>query len=216
MLAADARSSGVIDGGLPRLASTLAENAALAGSDAAVEGRCLGPFKLRHLLGRGGMGEVWLAQRVDGDFSQDVALKLCQRGIGGGDMLRRFVQERRILADLSHPGIARFIDGGVGETGAPWFAMEFVEGLALTEFARQRGLDVRQRVALLAEVAEVVAYAQTHLVVHRDLKPSNILVDAEGRVRLLDFGIAKLMQDDRDVRETATGMRAMSPAYAAP
>ena len=216
MLAADAGESGVIDRGLQPLASTLA---AAAGQDAvadAAEGRRIGPFSLSHLLGRGGMGEVWLARRVDGDFSQDVALKLCRRGLAGDEMLRRFVQERRILADLSHPGIARFIDGGVGESGAPWFAMEYVVGLTLTEFARQRHLDVRQRVALLAEVAETVAYAQAHLVVHRDLKPSNILVDADGRVRLLDFGIAKLLQEDRDAGETATGMRAMSPSYAAP
>jgi serine/threonine-protein kinase len=216
MLAADAGAGGIIDDGLPRLASTLAADLAEEDADVAIEGRRVGPFELRQLLGRGGMGEVWLARRMEGDFSQDVALKLCRRGMGGEDMRRRFVQERRILAELSHPGIARFIDGGVGASGAPWFAMEYVAGASLTEFARDRHLDVRQRVALMAEVAEVVAYAQAHLVVHRDLKPSNILVDADGRVRLLDFGIAKLLQDDLDARETATGMRAMSPSYAAP
>lgn len=216
MLAADANASGVIDRGLAGLAATLAPDIGDGSVGPAAQGRRIGPFVLMRLLGRGGMGEVWLAQRKDGDFSQEVALKLCRRGMDSEDMLRRFVQERRILADLSHPGIARFIDGGVGDQGAPWYAMEYVDGMSLTEHARAHGFGVRQRIALMADVVEVVAYAQTRLVVHRDLKPSNILVDTAGRVRLLDFGIAKLLQDDRDVGATATGLRAMSPAYAAP
>jgi serine/threonine-protein kinase len=215
MLRADARASGVIDQGLPAMAPTIAEPAGIA-HGATNEGRRVGPFVLRRLLGRGGMGEVWLAQRIEGDFRQDVALKLVRRGMDSEELQRRFVRERRILAELSHPGIARFIDGGVGDDGAPWYAMEHVEGVPLTEFARASALNVRERVALLAQVAETVAYAQTRLVVHRDLKPSNILVDAQRRVRLLDFGIAKLLDDDGDAEQTATGVRAMSPAYAAP
>ncbi|MEO8461120.1 MAG: serine/threonine-protein kinase [Dokdonella sp.] len=216
MLAADARSSGVLDQGLPLLAATLAPDRGACTAEVANEGRCIGPFTLIRLLGRGGMGEVWLARRKEGDFDQEVALKLRRSGMESDDMLRRFVQERRILADLSHPGIARFIDGGVSEQGALWYAMEYVEGDTLTDYARSHHLGVRERVTLMADVAEVVAYAQTHLIVHRDLKPSNILVDGEGRIRLLDFGIAKLLQGDHDARATATGVRAMSPAYAAP
>jgi serine/threonine-protein kinase len=176
----------------------------------------VGPFTLDRLLGRGGMGEVWLAARDEGGFRQEVALKLLKRGMDSEDLLRRFVQERRILAGLSHPSIARFIDGGVGDDGAPWYAMEYVDGVPVTDHARTKALDVRARVALVAEVAEAVAYAQNRLVVHRDLKPSNILVDAQGRTHLLDFGIAKLLEAGADADATATGLRAMSPAYAAP
>ena len=214
MLAAD-DGSGVLDRGMAAMASTIAESLS-AGVPESAAGRRVGPFSLERLLGRGGMGEVWLAAREEAGFRQEVALKLLKRGMDSEDLLRRFVQERRILAGLSHPGIARFIDGGVGYDGAPWYAMEYVEGVPLTEHARQRALDVRARVELVAAVAEAVAYAQNRLVVHRDLKPSNILVDPQGRVRLLDFGIAKLLDEAPDAGATATGVRAMSPAYAAP
>jgi serine/threonine-protein kinase len=216
MLEAD-DGSGVLDRGMAAMAATVAGDLAPGSRPAdGAQGRRVGPFVLGHLLGRGGMGEVWLATRSEGDFQQQVALKLLKRGMDSEDLLRRFVQERRILAGLSHPGIARFIDGGVGDDGAPWYAMEYVEGVPLTEHARALGLDVRARIDLVASVAEAVAYAQNRLVVHRDLKPSNILVDAQGRVRLLDFGIAKLLDEAPGVEATATGVRAMSPAYAAP
>jgi serine/threonine protein kinase len=216
MLAAD-DGSGVLDHGIAAMAATVAGelDPGARGADGA-RGRRIGAFALERLLGRGGMGEVWLATRSEGDFQQQVALKLLKRGMDSADLLRRFVQERRILAGLSHPGIARFIDGGVGDDGAPWYAMEYVEGVPLTEHARTRGLDVRARIDLVASVAEAVAYAQNRLVVHRDLKPSNILVDPQGRVRLLDFGIAKLLDEAPGADATATGVRAMSPAYAAP
>jgi serine/threonine-protein kinase len=218
MLAADASDDGVLDRGIAAMASTIAESlsATPVGVPAPSAGRRVGPFTLQRLLGRGGMGEVWLAARDEGGFRQEVALKLLKRGMDSEDLLRRFVQERRILAVLSHPNIARFIDGGLGDDGAPWFAMEYVDGVALGEHARDRGLGVRERVVLVAEAAEAVAYAQNRLVVHRDLKPSNILVDGQGRVRLLDFGVAKLLDESPDAGATATGVRAMSPAYAAP
>jgi serine/threonine-protein kinase len=216
MLAAD-DASGVLDRGMQAMAPTVVGG--LEPRPSAVEdatGRRVEPFVLERLLGRGGMGEVWLAAREQDGFRQQVAVKLLKRGLDGDDLVRRFTQERRILAALSHPGIARFIDGGVGEDGVPWYAMEYVEGESLAEHARARALGVRERVALVAEVAEAVAYAQNRLVVHRDLKPSNILVDAQGRVRLLDFGIAKLLDEAPDATATATGLRAMSAAYAAP
>lgn len=216
LLAADAMGSGVVDRGLGGVAASLANAIAGQNTQDSTQPKVMGSFLLDRVLGRGGMGEVWLAHRVDGDFRQQVALKVCRRGLDGSEMRRRFVQERRILAELSHPGIARFIDGGVSEDGTPWYAMEYVEGQMLTEYARLHHLEVRERVRLIAEVAEAVAYAQARLVVHRDLKPSNILVDDEGRVHLLDFGIAKLLGEGQNNAETATGMRALSPAYAAP
>lgn len=179
-------------------------------------GQSIGPFLLERLLGRGGMGDVWLAHREADGFRQDVALKLLRVGPHAAELKRRFAQERRILADLSHPGIARFIDGGVTADGTPWYAMEYVDGLPIGEYVQTQTPEVRQRVVLLAEVAEIVAHAQSRLVVHRDLKPSNILVDRDGRPRLLDFGIAKMLEGGLEPSETATGLRALSPAYAAP
>lgn len=179
-------------------------------------GQQLGPFRLLHRVGRGGMGEVWLAERRSDDLLQRVAVKLLQRGQADQELQLRFVRERRILASLDHPGIARFIDAGLTPDGLPYYVMEYVDGCSLTRHAAEQGLGLRQRVQLLAEVCDAVAYAQQRLVVHRDLKPGNILVDVDGRVRLLDFGIAKLLEDQADLELTATGLQVMSPAYAAP
>lgn len=217
MLTADAESDGMLERGADILAATML-GARSRAPGLAVEGRAgqvFGSFVLRSQLGAGGMGEVWLADRQGDDFQQEVALKLLRRGAESVDSLRRFQQERRILAELSHPNIARFIDGGVQE-GQPWYAMTRVEGEPITDYARRQGLDVRRRVELMLPVCEAVAFAQSRLVVHRDLKPSNIMVDSDGHPQLLDFGIAKLLELPADVRETATGFRALSPAYAAP
>jgi eukaryotic-like serine/threonine-protein kinase len=219
MLRADAASSGVLDHGVKVLATELvgAEEAAAIGT--LKSGDQIGAFVVQRLLGRGGMGEVWLAERKrekDSDsFVQQVALKLLKRGMDSEAISARFVQERKILAELNHPHFARFIDGGISQDGRLYFAMEYVDGVNLREHAIAKNLTVRERVRLLAEVAEAVAYAQNHLVVHRDLKPSNILVDATGAVRVLDFGIAKLL-GERAPNDTQTGMHALSPAYAAP
>jgi serine/threonine-protein kinase len=176
-----------------------------------------GPFRLVRELGRGGMGVVWLAERADGQFQQRVALKVLKRGMDSDEILRRFLAERRILASLEHPHIARLQDGGISEHGQPYFAMEYVDGAPLLQHCDERGLGIGARLGLFSRVAEAVAYAHQKLVVHRDLKPSNILVSASGEVKLLDFGIAKLLDpaapdDDR----TATGLRMVTPAYGSP
>lgn len=178
-------------------------------------GEMAGPFTLRRLLGRGGMGEVWLAERQDADFKQRVAVKLIQSGGEQGELLRRFLIERRILSRLSHPNIARLVDGGRTSAGELYLAMEYVEGVPLDVYVRERGLKPRPRVELLLKVCEAVACAQDRLVVHRDLKPANILVDAAGEPRVLDFGIARLLSQD-DSESTQVADRAFTPAYAAP
>ena len=177
------------------------------------------PYRFLHVVGRGGMGTVYRAERADGQFEQSVALKLVHPGaLGTRGILDRFLRERRILARLEHPNIARLLDGGVTEAGVPYFAMEFVEGERITDHADRAGLAVEERLALFEQVCEAVAYAQTRLVVHRDLKPSNILVTAGGMVKLLDFGIARILSpDDTASRElTIDGVSAFTPEYAAP
>ncbi|MEZ5441112.1 MAG: serine/threonine-protein kinase [Lysobacterales bacterium] len=216
LLDADALTHQPLDRGMATERVDSRDEADSASWTRARAGSSYGGFVLSTLIGRGGMGEVWLAEREQEGFVQRVALKLLRSGLDSDDLLRRFLQERRILAELSHPHIARFIDGGVGPDGQPWYAMDFVEGEPITQHAANHALSVRERVELLLEVAETVAYAQSRMVVHRDLKPSNILVSAQGRAHLLDFGIAKLLQPERDHHDTMTGLTAMSPAYAAP
>ncbi len=214
MLDRDIEPSGPLDRGLSAL--HLAQTQSSTPKAIAVGDR-IGGFTLGQLLGRGGMGEVWLAERVQQGFGQRVALKVLHAGLVHPDLTRRFLQECRILAQLSHPRIAGFIDGGVSEEGRPWYAMAYVEGEPLNTFVARTRLDVRARIRLLVDIAEPLAHAQAQLVVHRDLKPSNILVDADGHAHLLDFGIAKLLDAEGfDSAETATGLRALSPAYAAP
>jgi serine/threonine-protein kinase len=216
MLAADP-GRGPLDAPLELAAATVVAGVAVVPRPAHEAGRTVGGFVLERLLGRGGMGEVWLAARDRGGVRQAVALKLLRAGMDRDDLRARFAQEGRILATLSHPAIARFIDAGVDDDGAPWYAMAYVEGVPIDRHVRERRLDLRARIALIATVAEAVAHAQSHLVVHRDIKPSNVLVDAAGRPHLLDFGIAKLLEaGPASATETATGLRALSPAYAAP
>jgi Tol biopolymer transport system component len=178
-------------------------------------GERLGPFRVVGDLGRGGMGAVYAAERVDGGFAQQVAIKVLRRGLDSEDVLRRFLTERSILARLEHPNIARLIDGGVTADGLPWFAMERVDGHAVTRVADERALPLRERLCLFLEVCDAVAFAHAERVVHRDLKPSNVLVDKRGQVKLLDFGIAKLLEPDA-AGHTRTAAAPMSPRYAAP
>ena len=173
-----------------------------------------GPWRLVERIGRGGMGEVWRAERAAGGFDQRAAVKLVRPGLGDA-LVERFRVERRILAGLDHPAIARLFDGGTASDGRPYLATELVEGRPVTACADARRLGVNDRLALFAEVCEAVAYAHARLVVHRDLKPSNVMVTDGGRVKLLDFGIAKLLDDDGGGL-TQTGRPVLTPAYAAP
>ncbi len=179
-------------------------------------GTCVGPYRLIELLGRGGMGEVWRAERVDGQFEQQVALKLIRSGLLHGMARERFLRERQILARLSHPNIAGLLDGGVTAEGSPWFAMGLVEGQPLRSWCDSRRLSVAERTTLFLDVCAAVDYAHRNLVVHRDLKPTNILVDEAGTVKLLDFGIAKLLEEDDNPELTRVGPAGMTRRYAAP
>ncbi len=174
----------------------------------------IGNFRVTEVLGRGGMGEVFLGERDDGQFVQRVALKVIQHHAPG--LVRRFLEERRILAGLEHPGIARLIDGGVTAQGRPYLAMELVKGKSLDQYCDAQGLGLDQRLDLFRSVCEAVTYAHQHLVVHRDLKPSNIMVTDDGRVKLLDFGIAKVLTPSDAPGLTRTGESVMTPEYAAP
>ncbi|NNF57853.1 MAG: serine/threonine protein kinase [Rhodothermaceae bacterium] len=183
-------------------------------------GQRIGPYRIVHSVGEGGMGEVVLGERADGAFAQTVALKLVKPGMDTRAVIRRFEAERQILAQLNHPSIAKLLDGGTTGQGRPWFAMEYVEGEPITAYCQQRGSSLEVRLALFEQVCAAVAHAHARLVVHRDLKPSNVLVTeeegAQPRVKLLDFGIAKVLGADDDLLLTATGVRPMTRAYAAP
>ncbi|MBO6574337.1 MAG: serine/threonine protein kinase [Rhodothermales bacterium] len=174
----------------------------------------IGPYRIVGELGRGGMGTVHLAERV-GDYEMEVAIKVLPPALAGTKARERFVAERRILARLQHPGIARLLDGGWTEDGRPYIVMERVDGMSIRDYVGDRS--VNERLELFLQVADAVQYAHRHLVVHRDLKPTNILVSREGRVKLLDFGIAKLLDDDDSTESlTRTGERLLTPDYASP
>jgi serine/threonine protein kinase len=176
----------------------------------------IGPYKVLREIGRGGMATVFIAMRDDDEFRQRVAIKVV-RGALGTDALRRFRSERQILASLEHPSIARLLDGGTTPEGVPYLVMEYVEGVPIDQYCDTHGLAIRERVALIARVCDAVNHAHHSLVVHRDIKPSNILVTADGTPKLLDFGIAKLLENDADLEpHTQTGFRALTPEYASP
>lgn len=180
----------------------------------AMLGRRIGVWRVQDSIGSGGMGSVYLVERADGDFRQQGALKLIRAGWDADQLLERFRAERRILAGLNHPGIASLLDGGETDDGAPYLVMEYVDGQAIGSYCDARQLGINERLRLFLAVADAVAHAHRNLVVHRDLKPSNILVDRDGRVKLLDFGIAKFLE--RDAESTGTGQRLFTPGYAAP
>jgi eukaryotic-like serine/threonine-protein kinase len=182
---------------------------------ASVSGMRFGPFIAGDELGRGGMAVVYRAARSDGSFAQTVALKLLHAGTRSRAGSHRFLRERRVLARLEHPNIARLIDAGVADDGRLWLAMEFVDGADLHTACAAQSLPTTRRIQLLAEVCDAVSYAHSRLVLHRDLKPANIRLGLDGRPRLLDFGIARLL-DETDPQSTATGFQLLTPRYAAP
>ncbi|WP_341889454.1 serine/threonine-protein kinase [Variovorax sp. YR752] len=187
---------------------------------ATLAGQRLGAYTLVAPLGAGGMGSVWLARRSDGRFDGEVALKLLNMALIGGGGAARFAREAQALARLDHPNIARLLDAGVGASGQPYLVIERVDGTAITRWCDERSLGVAARLALLIEVLAAVEHAHQRLVLHRDLKPDNILVTPEGRVKLLDFGIAKLLDDPAQPAApsalTQQAGRAFTPDYAAP
>jgi len=191
----------------------------LAAADGPLAPSHIGAYEVLRELGHGGMGTVYLARRAGGDFEQRVAIKLVRRGLDTAYVLRRFRNERQILAGLDHPYIARLYDGGTAADGQPYFVMEYVEGQTLIESCAQRSLGLRERIELFRKVCAAVQYAHRNLVVHRDLKPGNILVTDECVPKLLDFGLAKLLVSEgrADATEvTGLGLRAMTVAYASP
>ncbi len=175
----------------------------------------IGAWRVVRELGRGGMGTVYLVERADGTFTMTAALKLLRRGLDTDDLLARFRDERQILATLEHPNIARLLDGGATDDGRPWLAMEYVPGHTLLEACERRGLDRAARLKIFRKLIDAVAYAHRNRVVHRDLKPGNVLVSESGEPKLLDFGIAKVLEPHGDQR-TRTGAMLLTPAYASP
>ncbi|HEX2166567.1 MAG TPA: serine/threonine-protein kinase, partial [Longimicrobiales bacterium] len=179
-------------------------------------GTRIGPYRLLNEVGRGGMGTVYLAERADAEFEKRVALKVVRRGMDTDDVLLRFRYERQILASLEHPYIARLYDGGAAPDGRPYLVMEYIEGEPITRYAERHQLSMDERLRLFTAVCGAVAFAHRNLIVHRDIKPSNILIGSDDSPKLLDFGIARLL--DPAAPDTApltrTGLRLLTPEYA--
>lgn len=182
-------------------------------------GKQIGAFKITEQIGSGGMGAVYKAERARGDFSQQVAIKIVHHGLKSQDTVKRFQMEQQILAALHHPHIAALYDGGVTANGLPFLVMEYVDGLPMDEYCDRNRLTVHERLDLFRDICSAVEYAHSNLIIHRDLKADNIFVDADGRVKILDFGIAKLLDhqmSDIELLETRPGQKFWTPAYAAP
>jgi Tol biopolymer transport system component len=182
-------------------------------------GKLAGPYRLIEEIGQGGMGSVYRAVRADDNLKRNVAIKVIRRGMNSEFILRRFRHERQALAALDHPNVARLLDGGMTDDGLPYFVMEYIEGKPIDEYCDEHRLDTRARLRMFQQVCAGVQCAHDHKIVHRDIKPGNILVDAEGCPRLLDFGIAKILDPDLSTQSldpTATVLRLMTPEYASP
>lgn len=213
MLKADADAEGVLDHPLPIDEYTNDSPPQLLAS-----GEQVGPWRIVSELGRGGMGVVYLAERADGTYEQQVALKVIRGGMLGAEMEPRFGRERRILGRLQHPNIARLIDAGTSAGGWPFLVMELVHGEPITTWSMRNKLSIKERLRLILQVCDALQHAHRNLVVHRDLKPGNILVADDGTVRLLDFGVARLLAgpDDNEMKLTRGGFVPLTPQYAAP
>jgi serine/threonine protein kinase/tetratricopeptide (TPR) repeat protein len=207
LLDADAAGASIVDEPLGNVAGRVM-------AELAPPGVTFGPYRVERLIGEGGMGVVYLAERSD--LHSRAAVKVLRDAWLSPARRERFAAEQRMLAQLNHPGIARLYDAGTLADGTPWIAMEHVEGVSLVEYCREHRCSLRERLRLFREVCDAVGHAHRHLIVHRDLKPSNIMVTADGTVKLLDFGIAKQLEPDVAGDVTRTGMRPMTPAYAAP
>ncbi len=178
-------------------------------------GETISHYKIIEEIGIGGMGVVYKAIRDDGEFEQKVAIKLTNRGLFSDELLRRFKTERQILANLEHPNIVKLLDGGITNDKTPYFVMEYIEGIPLNVYCRENKLEINQRLKLFTQICEAVGYAHRNLIVHRDLKPNNILVTKDGQVKLLDFGIAKILDND-SLSQTVTQNAPLTPAYSSP
>ena len=217
LLAADAVGS-VLDQRVPNLRMAVAAEW-VRDNEAAPVGSTIGCWRMQRELGRGGMGVVMLAERVDGQFEQRVALKLIKRGMDSEAVLKRFLRERQILARLSHPNIARLLDGGLSVDGRPYFVMEYVEGAPILEYCAAHSLGLRARLECALQICAALQFAHRQLIVHLDIKPSNVIVTGRGEVKLLDFGIAKLLDDGTAAPplQTRTHLqRPFTPGYASP
>ncbi len=207
-------------------ANSLLDGLALDAVDLAKEfnrvGQQFGPYRIVREIGSGGMGSVFLAERVEGEFEQKVAIKLIKHGMDSKEILKRFQSERQIMARLEHPNIARLLDGGVTPDGLSYFAMEYVDGKPIDQYCDHNKLSVKKRLELFQIICSSVQNAHRNLIVHRDLKPSNILVKKDGTIKLLDFGIAKVLTPETNGGQpkfltlTQTGAQIMTPEYAAP
>ncbi|HXV76088.1 MAG TPA: serine/threonine-protein kinase, partial [Candidatus Polarisedimenticolaceae bacterium] len=217
LLDADSRNSGLTDV-VHRAAAGLVGTASAGAHDAS--GRRIGPYRVTGKLGHGGMGVVYRAVRDDDEYNKQVAIKLVSPIGASEDWIRRFRQERNILARLDHPNIARLLDGGTTDDELPYVVMEYVEGRPIDRWCDEQRLDLDERIELFRQVCDAVHEAHRNLVVHRDLKPANVLVGTDGRPRLLDFGIAKLLDPKVDdaalAAPTRTAGRLLTPEYASP
>ena len=216
LLEADRSAEGFLDPDLARQAAS----AILESENSSRSGDTVGQYRIVEPVARGGMGEVYRAERVGGTFKQQVALKVARFSASSTQGRQRFLDEQGILARLEHPNIARLIDGGIWESqdpmasGRPYLVMEFIDGQRITQYCREKALNLADRLRLFRTVCDAVDYAHHNLIVHRDLKPANILVSNDGQVKLLDFGVAKLLDQDGAGRDGQT--RLMTPEYAAP
>lgn len=213
LLASSAKAEGFIE----RAAyEVLSETLVADPPGISVAGRRIGAYKVLREISHGGMGSVYLATRDDNIYQKQVAIKIVRGGFDSTELRRRFYDERKILARLDHPNITKLLDGGTTDEGLPYYVMDYVEGVALNQYCEQNGLSINERLELFRKVCGAVQYAHRNLVIHRDLKPSNILVAADGMPQLLDFGIAKVFQDEESAEATRTNLQVMTPEYASP